>query len=144
MRHARDLRVDEVMTRDPIVVQAGANLADAVEAMERHRVRHLPVMSGSRLVGLLSERNVRDALPSVLTLSDPAARRRSLAATRVERVWIEHPRVLDPSATVLHTIAVMRELRAGSIPILHHDRLVGIVTAGDLLAALESLLDAAP
>ena len=134
-------QVHQVMTPDPVTVQRDVHLSDVMELMERRHIQHIPVMDGTRLVGLLSERNLRDALPSVLTLQDPVARRRALAATRADQVWVEHPVTVRPSATVLEAIRVMRRLKAGSVPVVDHDRLVGILTSGDLISLLEHLVD---
>jgi acetoin utilization protein AcuB len=132
------------MTPAPISIDQNAHLADAVDLMEARGVRHLPVVSGGRLVGLLSERHVRDALPSVLTLKDPEARRRFLSATRVDQVCIRDPRTVGPDDTVHEAIRVMRHLKAGSLPVVDGRRLVGIVTSGDLLNLLDKLLKEGP
>ena len=84
---------------------------------------------------------MRDAMPSVLTLRDPVARRKALSATRVKQVWIEDPVTIDPDASILEAIGVMRGLHAGSLPVVDKDDgLVGILTAGDLISLLERVL----
>jgi acetoin utilization protein AcuB len=140
---APELCVADVMTPDPVAIDASAHLSDAVTLMEAHGVRHLPVVRGGILAGLLSERHLRDAMPSVLTLSDPVARKRFLSATRVTQVWIESPKTISPQAPVAVAIHAMRNLRAGSLPVTDgKSRLVGIITSGDLLNLLERLLSA--
>lgn len=132
----------DIMTANPYTVERATHLSDVMELMEKRGVRHVPVLDNGRLAGLLSERNLRDALPSVLTLSDPAARRRALAATRADQVWIEHPATVRPDTPVLEVIRVMRRLRAGSVPVVDGTRLVGIVTSGDLITLLDRMLSA--
>ncbi|MCZ7681518.1 MAG: CBS domain-containing protein [Sandaracinaceae bacterium] len=128
------------MTRSPVVAAPETHLSEAVALMESRGVRHLPIVRDGRLVGLLSERHVRDALPSILTLSEREARRRFLAAARVDQVAITAPVVIGPEDTVLEAIRRMRRLRAGSLPVVERDRLVGIVTSADLLNAFERML----
>lgn len=134
------LSVGHVMTRKPVTIQETAHLSEVFDLMDRRGIRHLPVMRAGLLVGLVSERNIRDALPSVLTLRDPAARRRSLAATRVDQVWIADPVTTYSRAPVAELIGQMRRLRAGSIPVVDGHDLVGIVTSGDLIGLLNKLL----
>lgn len=136
----RDTRVRDIMTPQPAAVAADTSLLEAFELMERKKIRHLPVVKDGRLVGLLSERHVRDAMPSILTLSDAGARRRALAATRVDRVWIHNPATVASDAPVLDAIRMMRRLRAGSLPVVDGTHLVGILTSGDLITFLERIL----
>jgi len=136
-------KVREAMTADPRTLTPGAHLADAVELMESRGIQHLPIVSNGMLVGLLSERHVRDALPSILTLRDPIARRKFLAATRIDQVWIANPLTIGPDETILDAIALMRSKKAGSLPVIEDGRLVGILTSGDLITMFERTLCAA-
>lgn len=141
----RDLTVHQCMTREPVVVEEGAPLAEAVELMERYGVRSLPVVSKEgALMGLLSERRIGDALPSLLSPTSPERRRRFLAETDVMEVARRSPVTVTPETPVLRAIARLRQLGTGSLPVVAGDRLVGILTAGDLIAALERLLETAP
>jgi acetoin utilization protein AcuB len=128
------------MTRNPVTFEAEARLSDAVALMNERHIRHMPVLHEGKLVGVLSDRDVHDALPSVLTLKDPEARKRALFITRVSQVCSKQPTVLDPSTTVLDAIATMRRARFGCCPVVEGDKLVGILTSGDLINLLERLL----
>lgn len=136
----RALCVRDVMTASPRTIDHASHVSEAMDLMEQANVRHLPVLRDGKLAGLLTERHVRDAMPSILTLHDPSARRRSLEVTRVHQIWIEAPVTIEPDASLLSAIAVMRRLRGGSLPVVEHGALVGIITAGDLITVLESVL----
>jgi acetoin utilization protein AcuB len=132
--------VRDVMTTNPATIAPETRLSDAVELMHSHNIHHLPVVRDGLLVGMLSERHVRDATPSILMLSDPAARRRSLYLTHVDQVCIKDPVTVSPGDSLVVAIAAMRRVRAGSLPVLDQGRLVGILTSGDLITLLERLL----
>lgn len=132
--------VRDVMIKAPVTIAPDARLSDAVELMKSRNIHHLPVMRGDQLVGLLSERHVRDAMPSILMLSDREARQRALYLTHVEQVCIKDPTTVAPDDTLLIAIAAMRRVRGGSLPVIDHGRLVGIVTSGDLITLLEKML----
>jgi acetoin utilization protein AcuB len=132
--------VGDVMAKNPATIAPDARLSDAVELMKAKNIHHLPVMRGQELVGLLSERHVRDAMPSILLLKDREARNRSLYLTHVEQVCIKDPTTVAPGDSVLVAIAAMRRVRGGSVPVLDQGRLVGILTSGDLITLLEQLL----
>jgi CBS domain-containing protein len=70
----RDLKVEDVMTRSPVVASPDLRIVDAAEIMGERRIRHLPVVEGDNLLGMIG---IRDVL-----------------RTLVERVWVDH----DPAA----------------------------------------------
>jgi CBS domain-containing protein len=100
-------------------------------------------MEGERLVGMLNERHLRDAMPSVLTVDDPEARRRYLRVTQVAQVVPKHPPTVSPDAPLAEVIRAMRTHRIGGIAVAESQRLLGIVTSGDLITLLERILRSA-
>lgn len=137
---AADLKVADVMTPHPHTVSEKDRLSAVVELFERHRIKHIPVVRDGHLVGIVSERNLRDALPSIHTLNDPASRKRAFDATRVEQVMVKDPITVSPESGLIEAIGRMRRFRGGSLPVVSHHELVGILTAGDLLTVLERLI----
>ncbi len=132
--------VRDVMTRSPVTFDVEGRLSDAVAMMEERHIRHMPVLRDGKLAGLLSDQDVHDALPSVLTLKDPEARKRALFITRISQVCNKQPTVLEPNTTVLDAIAAMRRARNGCCPVVERDTVVGILTSGDLINLLERML----
>ncbi len=132
--------VRDIMTLDPVTTTEDARVSEAYGLMTTKRIQHLPVLREGQVVGVLSERHVRDAMPFILTLKDPEARKKTLAVTRVSDVMIKNPAVIAPTATVLDAITHMRKLRSGSLPVVEGGKLVGIVTSGDLVNLLERML----
>jgi len=136
--------VGEIMTPDPVTLHSDAKLSEAWDLMETRHILHIPIVDDGVLVGLLSERQMRDAMPSIILMSDPEGRQKSLRLTRVSQVWHPGPRTVAPTTTVLDAIKTMRRDRLGSLPVLNEGRLVGILTAGDLISFLERLLNGGP
>ena len=69
--HSR--KVEDVMTPDPITVTEDTSLEEVVKAMEKHRIKRVPVTSGDRLVGLISRANLLHALASVARSAGPSS-----------------------------------------------------------------------
>jgi CBS domain-containing protein len=69
--HAR--RVGDVMTREPVTIGEDAGLDEAVEIMERRRIKRLPVVHGGQVVGIVSRANLLHALVSLAAVSPPTA-----------------------------------------------------------------------
>jgi len=132
------------MTPDPLTVRPETPLSEILTVMEERSIQHFPVIQEGRLVGLVSEKHLRDAMPSVLTVDDPEARRRFLKVTLAEQVMVRRPPTIGPDALLLDAIRTMRMHRSGSLPVVQAGRLVGILSSGDLITLLETLLKAAP
>ena len=133
--------VRDCMTPNPIVLSDDAHASDAFDLMQKHGIWHVPTVRDGAIVGLATERLIRDAQPSILTLRDPAARRKVLGAIRVGDVTIRNPVTIPPDVPIQQAIRTMRGVRAGSLPVIERGRIVGILTTGDLLSFLERLLD---
>lgn len=134
------MKVSKYMTRKVITVTPEMSVKDAFLTMRTHRVRHLPVVDGDGLAGIISDRDLRrprwiDALDdwtSYYQIDDNVA---------VKDVMTSNPEVLRTYDPILKAIAVFREHRYGALPVLDKTgALVGILSAQDLLLALEELL----
>lgn len=131
--------VESVMTRNVVVVHEEDNLEWIEEAMNRHQFRHLPVVDGKRLVGILSHRDIlRVSVGALANLRQGISEQRTLE----ERCFVANmmnPTVLTtrPEATVVEAARAMLTGRVGALPVVDADgALVGIVSRGDLLLAL--------
>lgn len=128
------------MTRDPLVVSPDQPLADALRLTRARRIRHLPVVDGGVLVGIVSDRDVRLAMPSPLTEPD-AERVAFLDRTPVRAVMQGEPVTIGPYDTVEDAAKEMRRRRIGAIPVVDAEgRLVGILSESDVLDAFVEIL----
>ncbi len=131
------MNISALMTADPVTIDAEADLDTAVALMDEHEVRHLPVLSGGRFVGLLLDRDLLEAtgwLPRRIR----EAREGSFAVSREAHVReIMHAPAMhaSPDDDVL-TLSVEAAVQGlGCIPVLKGEQLIGIVTERDLLEA---------
>jgi hemerythrin-like domain-containing protein len=108
-----------------ITIGSDASVAQALELARSNQVHHLPVLSGSALVGLMCTCDVRDAAPE------------SLVAQRMS----QPPVTLDASATLVAAAKTMQDRRVGSVIITVDGQARGIVTRGDLLRVQPSTED---
>ena len=111
----------------------------ARELLERHRINQLPVVVDGRVVGIVTDRDLRDAFPSVFESPRRVRRHPELDPDRVPVRDLMAVRVvtLPPDASVAEAAEVLRRERIGAAPIVDDEqRLRGIVTRSDLLQAL--------
>jgi acetoin utilization protein AcuB len=129
--------VKNVMTENPLTLGPDAPLREAVNLMRDRKIRHLPVVEqGGRLVGMLTDRDVRHAaLVPALAEHLPWELRR-LKSLRIRDVMTWSVVTTHPEATVAQAGVIMFQRRIGSLPVVDEGRLVGILTETDVLSAL--------
>ena len=122
--------VAELMTPKPVTVAPSDTLEAAHERMEAGRFRQVPVVDKEKLVGILTDRDTRQYLGR-------------LADTRVDAVMSAHPFSVHPSTPVEKAAHLVIANKIGSLPVVEDGKLVGIITATDMLRALEGILGGA-
>jgi len=130
--------VGKRMTRNPRTVSPGDPLSAAAQIMREHRFNHLPVVEGGKLVGILSDTDLRNASLDAMARGvgeGPPGDRPVREVMRTE-VWS-----LTPEDSVEDALLVISREKFGALPVLSGDRLVGIITKMDLLNAFVDILD---
>jgi acetoin utilization protein AcuB len=123
------LAVREVMATHPITVRPHETARHAYQLMRDNRFRHLPVMEDGRLVGILSDRDLRPVLLSP-----------GLARARVRELMSEDLTTVGPDTPIEEAASLLVVKKIGCLPVVAQGQLVGIVTETDLLAVLVELL----
>src|SRR4029450_13075846 len=135
----RDLMATELVT-----LRSDEHLRIASDLMNLTRVRHMPVVSGGRLVGILSQRDLfRAALSSVLHFRK-AAEREWLEKIRVAEVMTTDVVTAGPEWSVGQAVEVMLDRRIGCLPVVERNRLIGLLSETDCLQLLRRMLGVAP
>jgi acetoin utilization protein AcuB len=132
------MRVGDYMTKDPITVEEDASMKDAMLLLRTHHIRHLPVAMGRLLVGLVSDRDIKRAAPSILSGIDKAEFEQLMEDTPVSRIMTREPFTVSESTPLIEAVQILIEKKFGSLPVVDGKELVGIFTEID---ALKILLD---
>ena len=134
------MKVSKDMTQKLITATPDMSVKQAFLVMRTHRVRHIPVFEDDTLVGIISDRDLRrprwaeelDDWTSYYQIEDSHS---------VSEVMTRNPETVRTSDHVLKAVKIFRERRYGALPVLNKDGdLVGILSAQDLLGALEEFL----
>lgn len=133
--------VSDFMTRDPCTVGPNEALAKAIEQMQTTQCRHLPVLEEGRLVGIVSDRDVRLALNSPLILRERWYDEALLAKTPVHACMTDEVLTVAPDTPLSQAAVLMRDRKVGGLPVVQDGQLVGIISETDLLDALVRLLE---
>jgi acetoin utilization protein AcuB len=124
------MQIVNLMTANPIVINADDTLANAKAVMDDGRFRRLPVVEDGKLVGIVTERDVREHTGY-------------FRSTRVNAAMRAPVITLTPNATVEDAARLMLKHKIGGLPIVDEGKLVGIVTTSDLLKAFLVVVQAA-
>ncbi|HET9984195.1 MAG TPA: CBS and ACT domain-containing protein [Longimicrobiales bacterium] len=126
------------MTREVVVASPETSLADALALLQERRIRHLPVVEGGALVGLVSDRDLRSEVPAPGVIAE-AERQALLREKRVGAVMGRDMVVVDPDTPVEEAARLMAHHRIGCLPVVVGAEVVGILTASDLVRAFVEL-----
>jgi len=130
------MKVSELMSRELITVEPQDSVEEAVKLLRRRGVRHLLVMKKGRLLGIISDRDIKRALDPRKTrkkLMDIGGLYFLLEPILVEEIMTRDPVVITPDASAGHAAFILVGRRFGALPVVESGRTVGIVTETDLL-----------
>jgi acetoin utilization protein AcuB len=134
------MKITPYIHRSVVTVTPGDSVMHARELLERHRINQLPVVEHGRVVGIVSDRDLRDVFPSSLEYTQPRPPRHMVDPDRVSVRDVMSPHVFSLGAddSLREAAGLLRCQRIGAVPILDDEsRLCGILTRSDLLRALE-------
>ncbi|MBM3462007.1 MAG: CBS domain-containing protein [Armatimonadetes bacterium] len=128
--------VREIMTPDPITVECVTPLAEAIGLMRERCVRRLPVMRDTTLIGIVTDRDLRDATPPEATRMSLWELGYSLARAPVERFMAPDVATVRSDDPFEKVAMLMYRRKIGGIPVVDDGRLVGIVTESDVFRTI--------
>jgi acetoin utilization protein AcuB len=135
----RPLTCEGWMTREVLTVKPRDSVAHARVLLEERRINQLPVVKNGKLVGIVTDRDLRDAVNTVAASVTVAGMAQPAPATPkqipIEAMMTGNVKTLSPHSNLIVAAELMRRERIGSVPIVDADSLVGIVTRSDILAA---------
>ena len=139
------MKVKDVMVRDVATLDIDDELSLANDIMKLGRIRHLPVVSGKQLVGILSERDLfRTSLVEALG-HEPTKTREFMKAIRIQDIMVKKLITIAPEADIREAVQLMLDHKIGCVPVVAGGELLGLITETDILRLyLEQLTTANP
>lgn len=130
------MRVGDFMTRDPISAEEDTSIKEAMLLLRTNHIRHLPVTTGKVLVGMVSDRDIRLASPSLLSGIGKADYEQVLEDTPISRIMTREPFTVVEDTALVDAVKVLVEKKFGGLPVVNGKELVGIFTQIDALKIL--------
>lgn len=135
--------VREYMTTDAVTLRDTDRLREAVELVMVRRIRHIPILDRQeRLVGIVTDRDIKRTLPSPLSSAAPEEYEAILETTALAQVMTPNTLTVEANADVAEAVQLLVQHRIGGLPVVDGGFLVGVFTKGDALRGYVELLQA--
>jgi acetoin utilization protein AcuB len=125
--------VRDVMQAHPVSATLETRLPQLVRLLQRRGFRHVPVLDEGKLVGIISDRDVKQSMTSAALMTAGAERDRLLDELTAGQIMTRRVVTIGPTAGVEEAARLMATRKISALPVTEEDRLLGIVTETDVL-----------
>jgi acetoin utilization protein AcuB len=123
------MQVKNWMIKKVVTISKNALITDALTLMKKYSIRHLPVVEEKILIGLITESDLRHVMiPSLMN------------EMRLDQVMINNPVTIGPNESLEEAARLIYRYKIGGLPVVDKEKLVGILTTPDILAAFIQLM----
>lgn len=121
--------VSQIMSQKIVTISPDKRVGQALKLMQKHQIRHLPVMTKNRMVGWITSRDLREVLLASM-----------LEEINVGDVMVQAPISVTPDTEVEEAARLIHEHKIGGMPVVDGDQLMGVITMQDLISAFITML----
>ncbi|RTH40455.1 CBS and ACT domain-containing protein [Thermus scotoductus] len=132
--------VRDWMTKDPLTVAPDTPVLEAINLLKNKGFRRLPVVKDGKLVGLVTDKDLKDAMPSKATTLSVWEMNYLLSKLTVQEVMAKPVITVEADAPLEKAALLMEERKIGGLPVMEGEKLVGIITVTDVLRAFIEVL----
>lgn len=131
------------MSKNPIVIEESASLSEAINLLKEKKIRRLPVVKNGKLVGIISDRDLKEASPSKVSSLDIWELHYLMSKIKVKSVMTKNPITVSPETTLERAAIQMFDNKIGGLPVVDKKGdLTGILTEQDVFKALINITGA--
>ncbi|MDD5558187.1 CBS and ACT domain-containing protein [Candidatus Methylomirabilis sp.] len=136
------MRVKDRMRRSLVSVAQSDTLDHALTTLKRFNIRHLPVVKGDHVVGIVSDRDVKKAAPSPFDYPTAEEFRAFTSAVSIKEIMTKEVITVAPLTPIEEAASLMSQKRIGALPVVQEGRLVGMITETDVLGVITEMMGA--
>ena len=134
--------VQQFMTSQVLTVSPNESVLNAMSLMKTKGINRLPVVSSGKLVGIVTDGDLRGASPSPATTLSKFEMNELLSKVTIKDVAVKRVITCTPETLIEDAALIMRENKVGALPVMENDKLVGIITHNNLLDAFLDIMGA--
>ena len=127
--------VRDRMSPSPITIGSDESLEVAMHSLRKHNIRELPVVEHGKLIGIITDRDLREIAPSYPLFRSEQEIRATMQSLKVAKAMTADPMVVSPETPLVEAANILITYRIGSLPVVQDGKLVGIISVTDLLKA---------
>jgi acetoin utilization protein AcuB len=129
--------VSDWMTKKVYTVTTDDNISTAIKLLKEKKIKHLPVVKNdSTVVGILSDRDIKDYTPSKATTFEIKELNYILFTTKVKEIMVKKVIAAPPTMAIEEAAMVMYDNNIGCLPVVENNKLIGIISDKDLFRVL--------
>lgn len=135
--------IDKSMKKDVVTIGPDTGILEARSLMTNNGIRHLPVvLEDGTLVGIVTDRDIRSALPSnILPEAEAELERLHVGDLKVRDIMTQNPTSITPTHTLEDALMLMQKMKVGAFPVVDREgKLAGIISVRDLMRAFINVL----
>lgn len=121
--------VEEIMKKDIFTLRSDQTVQDVMNLFEEKRIRHAPIVDDGKVVGIVTDRDLKDAMPSMFTVTPKGEPYKK----KVSDIMTKNPLIAHPLDFVEEIALLFYEQKIGCLPVVSNNKLVGFLTETDLL-----------
>jgi CBS domain-containing protein len=127
------MKVRDIMTTEVVTLKVDEELSLASDIMTLARIRHLPIVEGDRLAGIISQRDLYKASLDSVMGYDYGQARDHLKTVTIKEVMIDKVITIGPDTKIHAAGQILIEKKIGCLPVIQDNALLGMVTETDIL-----------
>lgn len=127
--------VSHIMTKEVKTVHQKQNLAEVQQLMDEFKVRHIPVLDGAKVIGMLSRTDIMHARYGAIKGGEEM-QTTLLEQMSVEKAMTADPKTVSAGMSIREVGGIFHENTFSALPVIEDEKLVGIVTTQDLIGYL--------
>jgi acetoin utilization protein AcuB len=129
--------ISDWMTKKVFTVTPDDNITTAIKLLKEKKIKHLPVVkNGGSVVGILSDRDIKDYTPSKATTFEIRELNYILFTTKVKEIMVKKVITAPPTMAIEEAAMIMYDNNIGCLPVVEHNKLTGIISDKDLFRVL--------
>lgn len=127
-----NIKVSEIMSKQVIKIDHKSSLKEAIDILKDYSVRHLPVMDGNNLVGIISKNDV----DKVKFLESHLKENGNLPSLAIDQIMTKNVNTVQHDDTIREAGEILSLMSYHALPVMHGENVVGIVTSTDFILHL--------
>jgi acetoin utilization protein AcuB len=129
----RTLRVRDRMSADPCTVGPNDSLQTVIELLRRRDIRSVPVVENGELIGIVTDRDVRQVAPAYPLIRDEDEIRRYIENLKVTAAMTADPLCVKPDTPLVEAAKVLETYKISALPVVNGQSVIGLISVTDVL-----------